>query len=70
MKAKELADRVGVSLPTLRKIERGAPTVQIGHLARTLEVFGMLDGLHRLASLANDEVGQDLENQRLPQRIR
>lgn len=30
MSAAELAERVGVSLPTLRGVERGSPTVAIG----------------------------------------
>jgi transcriptional regulator with XRE-family HTH domain len=43
-----LADLVGISLPTYRKVEEGSPRVEIGHAARILGVFGYVD---RLATL-------------------
>jgi transcriptional regulator with XRE-family HTH domain len=50
----ELADRAGISVPTLRSVERGAPTVAIGivfELATLLglDLFGVEPG--RLPSL-------------------
>lgn len=65
-----MAERMGVSEPTLRKIENGDPTVQFGHVAMALFILQMLDGLADLASVSNDEMGQMLEEERLPQRIR
>lgn len=65
-----MAERMGVSEPTLRKIENGDPSVQFGHVAQALFVLQMLDGLGDLASVSKDDIGQMLEEERLPQRIR
>lgn len=65
-----MAERMGVSEPTLRKIENGDPTVQFGHVAQALFVLQMVDGLAELASVSKDDLGQMLEEERLPQRIR
>jgi transcriptional regulator with XRE-family HTH domain len=70
IKAATMAERMGVSAPTLRKIENGDPTVQLGHLAQALFVLQMLDGLSDVAASENDEIGQMLEEERLPQRVR
>ncbi len=70
IKVSTMAERMGVSEPTLRKIENGDPTVQLGHLAQALFVLQMLDGLSKLASVGKDEIGQMLEEERLPKRIR
>jgi transcriptional regulator with XRE-family HTH domain len=39
------AERIGVSVPTLRAMERGAPTVQIGAWATALWAVDRLDDL-------------------------
>jgi len=39
------AERIGVSVPTLRAMERGAPTVQIGAWAAALWALDRLDDL-------------------------
>lgn len=70
IKVSTMAERMGVSEPTLRKLERGDPTVQLGHLAQALFVLQRLDGLSELASMGQDEIGQMLEEERLPKRIR
>lgn len=70
IKVSTMAERMGVSEPTLRKIENGDPTVQLGHLAQALFVLQMVDGLSQLASTGKDEIGQMLEEERLPKRIR
>lgn len=70
IKVSTMAERMGVSEPTLRKIENGDPTVQLGHVAQALFVLQMLEGLSELASVGRDEIGQMLEEERLPKRIR
>lgn len=65
-----MAERMGVSEPTLRKIEKGDPTVQVGHVAQALFVLQMIEGLSDLAAVSKDKIGQLLEEERLPQRIR
>lgn len=70
IKVSTMAERMGVSEPTLRKIENGDPTVQLGHLAQALFVLQMLEGLGQLASAGKDEIGQMLAEEQLPKRIR
>ena len=43
-----LAELVGVSLPTYRKIEAGAGSVEFRHVARALGVLGFSEALHNL----------------------
>lgn len=42
------AARLGVSLPTYRKIERGDPSVQIGAWIQAIRLYGSLIGLEGL----------------------
>ena len=65
-----MAERVGVSKPTLAKIERGDPSVQFGHVAAAMFVLGLIDNLQDMAAPEHDELGMTLDEDRLPQRIR
>lgn len=40
--------RIGVSVPTLRRLEQGDPSAQIGHWLRALEVLGRLHEVEAL----------------------
>jgi transcriptional regulator with XRE-family HTH domain len=42
------AARLGVSVPTLRRMERGDATSQIGHWVAALDALDRLDDLNRL----------------------
>jgi transcriptional regulator with XRE-family HTH domain len=42
------AARIGVSIPTLRRLEQGDATTQIGHWLEALEVLGRLDDVEVL----------------------
>jgi transcriptional regulator with XRE-family HTH domain len=64
------AQRASISRTTLAKIERGAPGVAIGNYAIVLFVMGMTERLADLADAKGDIVGLQLEEERLPQRIR
>lgn len=64
-----MAERVMVSRPTLRKVERGDPSVSFGTYATALYVLGMIDRLADFADPSNDPVGMALEEERLPERI-
>ncbi len=55
-----VAERTGLSKPTLRNIERGEPTVSIGHYLRVLAVLGLADDLGRVA--LDDELGRKLQD--------
>lgn len=65
-----MALRIGVSLSTLRRMEKGDPRVPLGVWARALHVLGELDRLAGLLDTAADEIGLALMDQQLPKRIR
>ncbi len=65
-----VAERAQISLPTLRRVERGDASVGLGAYATVLSVLGLSDRLARLAAPETDAVGLGLEAERLPKRIR
>ena len=70
MSQEDLAERIGASINTLRRLEDGHPGTAIQHLARALQVFGTLDRLEALLDTPNDTVGLALMDEKLPQRVR
>jgi len=65
-----LAQRASISRTTLHKVEKGDSGVSLGVYATVLFVLGMIDRLADLADVRHDAVGLELEEERLPQRIR
>ncbi len=65
-----MAERASISRTTLNKIEKGDPSVSLGNYANVLFVLGMAERLGDLADVRTDVVGLELEEERLPQRIR
>ncbi len=65
-----MAERASISRTTLNKIEKGDPGVSLGNYANVLFVLGMAERLGELADVKTDAVGLELEEERLPQRIR
>ncbi len=65
-----MAERIQVSVATLRRMERGDPTVAIGTVARALLVFNAIDHLTMLLDTGADDVGLQLMDEALPKRIR
>lgn len=65
-----LAERMGASLSTLRRMENGDPRIPIHFFARALHVFGEIQSLEQLLDTPNDEIGLTLMDQHLPKRIR
>ena len=59
-----------MTLPTLRKLERGDPGVAVATFVSALWLIGLLDRLRDLAKPENDVLGNMLETSRLPQRVR
>ena len=55
-----LAARADVSVPTIRKLERGNPTTSLATLARALQVLGLQADLDGIAH--NDELGRRLQD--------
>ncbi len=68
--AQDFASRLAVTLPTLRKLERGDPGVAVATFVTALWLIGLLDRLRDLAKPENDVLGNILETSRLPQRVR
>ncbi len=67
---KILAERASTSRVTLNKLENGDPGVAMGTYATVLFVLGMAHRLSDLADIKSDTIGLELEEERLPKRIR
>ena len=65
-----LAERASISRTTLHKVEQGDEGTSLGIYARVLFALGMVDRLAEVADPTHDSVGLELEEERLPQRIR
>jgi len=65
-----LAERASISRMTLNKIESGNRGVAFGNYASVLYSLGMIERLSEIADSRHDIVGLQLEEERLPQRIR
>lgn len=70
MTQRMLAERIGASVSTVRRMEEGYPGTALHHLARTLQVFGELSRLEQLLDAAQDPVGLALMEERVPLRVR
>ncbi len=67
----DLASKSGASLSTLAAIESGSPTVQIGFYLGVLFALDALDGLDKVAVLADDPaLVSRLSEDLLPKRVR
>ena len=65
-----LAERIGASVSTVRRMEQGDPRIPIHFHARALLVFGELKALETILDTANDDIGLMLMDENLPKRIR
>jgi len=65
-----LAERMGASLSTVRRMEKGDARIPIHFIARALHVFGEIKALEHLLDTANDDIGLILMDERLPKRVR
>ena len=65
----DMAQGSGVSLSTLRRLERGDPSVSLAALAMVLMVLGEARRLDGLLDVAGDDSGLLLDLATLPKRI-
>jgi transcriptional regulator with XRE-family HTH domain len=65
-----MAERASISRTTLNKVENGVPGVSFGTYVTVLFVLGMVERLADVADPRHDAVGLELEEERLPKRIR
>jgi transcriptional regulator with XRE-family HTH domain len=66
----DLAERIGTTANTVRRMEAGHPGTALVHFARALQVFGELNQLDQLLDTPHDAIGLTLMDERLPQRVR
>jgi len=66
---KQLAGRSFISENTLARAQEGSPTVAIGAYARVLGILG-IRGIGMIADFSNDSIGQAIEEESLPKRVR
>ena len=65
-----MAERAFISRGTLYKVERGDPSVSIGVYAAVLAILGLADRLGQVADRRDDSLGLDIDEDRLPRRVR
>lgn len=65
-----MAERIGVSVATLRRLEKGDPSLAWGTVVRALHVLGDLDKVTELLDTPRDTMGLLLADAQLPKRIR
>lgn len=65
-----LAERMGASLSTVRRMEKGDARIPIHFLGRALHVFGETLALERLLDTPGDDIGLTLMDEQLPKRVR
>ena len=70
MSQEDLAERIGASVNTVRRMEDGYPGTALQHFVRALHVFGEIEKLDHLLDTPQDSVGLVLMDEKLPQRIR
>ncbi|UWN51277.1 hypothetical protein ASALC70_03504 [Alcanivorax sp. ALC70] len=65
-----LAQRMGASLSTVRRMEGGNPGTALHTFLRALHVLGRLDDMVKVMALDQDTLALELARERLPQRVR
>lgn len=58
-----LAERVGVSVPTIGKLESGDPSTSLATVLRVLAALGLSEDIDLLA--ADDQLGRELQDNAL-----
>jgi transcriptional regulator with XRE-family HTH domain len=66
----QLADRAGVSVNTLRRLEDADGGITLENLLRILRALGLVDGLLRALDPYESDLGRLRSEERLPQRVR
>ena len=66
----QVAERAGISRPTLSKIEHGDPSVGLGAMLSVARVLGVADRLLEAADPYETELGRASADRTLPERVR
>ena len=65
-----LAQRMGTSVSTVRRMEDGNPGTALHAFLRALHVLGRLEDMVKIMALDQDALGLELMQGQLPQRVR
>lgn len=65
-----MAERAGISRSTLAKLERGDDGISIGNYASVIFILGMVERFADFADIKYDYLGQALDEENMPKRIR
>lgn len=65
-----MAERMGVAQNTYRRVEKGDASVAMGGYAMALFVLGFGHAVGDLIDVRRDDVGLQLDEERLPKRVR
>lgn len=65
-----MAERIQVSVATLRRLEKGDPRISVGTIAQAFFVLGEVGKIADLLETASDDVGLTLMNELVPRRVR
>jgi transcriptional regulator with XRE-family HTH domain len=65
-----MAERMGVGLATLKRLEKGDPRVAFETVARALHVLGEIERLNKLLDTRDDALGLALMDAQVPMRVR
>ena len=65
-----MAERAGIAINTLSKVEEGNPSTSMAAWVSVLFVLGLTENLQDICDLKNDVTGIMLEDEDLPKRIR
>lgn len=68
--AEQVAERAGISRGTLRRLERGAPTVGLDVFLNVARVLGPLDDFVSSLDPYETDLGRARADQALPKRVR
>lgn len=68
--AASMASRIGISVNTYSKLERGSPTASVGAYAMALHVLGYGSVFAELLDVSTDDQGLLLDIKKLPKRVR
>lgn len=66
----DLAQRIGTSLSTVRRMEDGYSGTALHTFLRALHVLGRLEDLVKVMAVEKDTLGMELVREQLPQRVR
>jgi transcriptional regulator with XRE-family HTH domain len=70
LKAVQVAERAGISLGTLRKIENGDPSVSVGAFMEVARSLGLLAQIAESLDPLNSDLGRARVTDNMPKRIR